>query len=157
MPTEMDTDDRRDEREGTFAEKYDRDLWLTALEEVGTAGTTEIHEKVEEICREKGIDEGEMPVWRTTYERLNKLEGEGEVNGEKIGNSTVWKIMGETRRQKVYEKTKERGPATAEALSEGTDIEKEDFREVLNNLKEDGKVESELMGDSIVWYVDPSN
>lgn len=154
----MDTDDknggRRDQKEGTFAEMYDRELWLTALEKEGVSGTTDVHERVEEICRSRGIDEGDMPVWRTTYERLKKLDGEGEIQGETIGNSTVWRIMGKTRRQKVYEKTKDMGPATAEALSEGTDMDRDEFRGVLGTLKDDGEVESELMGDSIVWYVD---
>jgi hypothetical protein len=144
-------EDRAREDTGTFAEEYDKRLWLQVLEDMQSGGTTDIHKEIEKICREEGVD---APTWRTTYNRLQKLEEEDEIDSEKVGDSTRWFVTGSTRKKVVLDAVENQGPATAKALSTGSKLTESDFEEILYQLEEEDKVRSELMGSKLVWMVE---
>jgi DeoR/GlpR family transcriptional regulator of sugar metabolism len=69
----------RDEESGEFIQKYPQEEFLQALEELGSAGTTDVSEHV-------GCDR------RTAYLKLQSLEEEGKVASQKVGNALLWKL-----------------------------------------------------------------
>ncbi|MUV85329.1 transcriptional regulator [Natronomonas sp. CBA1123] len=69
----------RDEESGKFTETYPPRDFLNALEELNSAGTSEIAESV-------GCDR------RTAYLKLQSLEEEGKVQSRKVGNALLWKL-----------------------------------------------------------------
>jgi CRP-like cAMP-binding protein len=70
----------RDSETGEFAVKYPREDFLEAIQENGgMAGTTDIAEYV-------GV------IRETAYKKLKRMEEDGDVASEKVGNSLVWTI-----------------------------------------------------------------
>lgn len=69
----------RDEESGEFIQKYPQEEFLQALEELDSAGTTDVSEHV-------GCDR------RTAYLKLQSLEEEGKVTSQKVGNALLWKL-----------------------------------------------------------------
>ena len=70
---------KRDENSGKFAEEYPLEDFLTALDELGPSGTTDIADAV-------GCDR------RTAYLKLQSLEENGEVLSQEVGRSLLWKL-----------------------------------------------------------------
>lgn len=70
----------RDEETGKFTEAYPREEFIEAIEKQGgMAGTTDIAEEV-------GV------IRETAYKKLQRMEKEGEVQSQKIGNSLIWTV-----------------------------------------------------------------
>ncbi|WP_436903562.1 transcriptional regulator [Halovenus halobia] len=69
----------RDEGSGKFTETYPPENFTNALEELGSAGTTDIADIV-------GCDR------RTAYLKLQSLEEEGKVQSQKVGNALLWEL-----------------------------------------------------------------
>jgi predicted transcriptional regulator len=69
----------RDEESGKFTESYPPKDFLQALDELGSAGTTDIADLV-------GCDR------RTAYLKLQSLEKEGKVQSQKVGNALLWEL-----------------------------------------------------------------
>jgi len=69
----------RDEKSGRYTEEYPEREFIQALEELGSAGTTDISNYV-------GCDR------RTAYLKLQSLENKGEVSSQKVGNSLLWEL-----------------------------------------------------------------
>jgi len=69
----------RDEDSGQFSEEYPPELFLEAIGELGSAGTTDIAEYV-------GCDR------RTAYLKLQALEEQEKVSSQKVGNALLWKL-----------------------------------------------------------------
>jgi predicted transcriptional regulator len=67
----------RDEESGKFTEKYPREAFLSAVENIENATTKKVSERV-------GCS------YDLAYRRLNTLADDGEVNREEIGASFVW-------------------------------------------------------------------
>lgn len=67
----------RDEDTGQFSEKYPLELFLTAVNELDTATTSKVAEKVS--CS-----------YDLAYRRLHDLEKEGDLTKQDIGGSFVW-------------------------------------------------------------------
>jgi len=135
----------RDEESGEYIESAELEVWLKAVEELGSAGTSQVHE---EVVDRLGDD---APTRRTTHTKLQELERRGEITSKMINDSLMWRVSPDSRREVVYKTVKEKGPATAEALSEGTNLTAEEFKDVLYTLEDEDRVESELVGDKMVW------
>ena len=72
--------DRRDDKSGRFTEKYPKEAFLNAIDNLGgAAGTQEIADQV-------GSN------YNTTYSKLQKLEDEGEVESRKVANAHLWSV-----------------------------------------------------------------
>ena len=69
----------RDKNSGKFTEEYPREEFISTLEELGSAGTTEISNQI-------GCDR------RTAYLKLKSLEEEGEIKSKKVGNALLWEL-----------------------------------------------------------------
>lgn len=69
----------RDEESGRFTEEYPEEEFIQALEELGSAGTTDISNYV-------GCDR------RTAYLKLQSLEEENKVTSQKVGNALLWEL-----------------------------------------------------------------
>jgi len=69
----------RDEESGRFTEEYPEEEFIHALEELGSAGTTDISNYV-------GCDR------RTAYLKLQGLEEENKVTSQKVGNALLWEL-----------------------------------------------------------------
>ena len=69
--------DERDEDSGQFTPTFSDEDFLEAVREGEIPSTTKIADAVG--CK-----------YRTAYERLNRLEDDGAVESEKVGNSLVW-------------------------------------------------------------------
>ncbi len=69
----------RDKNSGKFTEEYPREEFISTLEELGSAGTTDISNQV-------GCDR------RTAYLKLKSLEEEGEIKSKKVGNALLWEL-----------------------------------------------------------------
>jgi len=69
----------RDKNSGKFTEEYPREEFISALEEIGSAGTTDISNQI-------GCDR------RTAYLKLKSLEKEGEIKSKKVGNALLWEL-----------------------------------------------------------------
>lgn len=67
----------RDENTGQFEEQYPASSFLTAIDALENATTTQIAEEVE--CS-----------YDLAYRKLNELEDDGEVRNQKIGNTLLW-------------------------------------------------------------------
>lgn len=77
------TNPERDEDTGKFTETYPREDFLAAIEkEGGMAGTSDIAEQV-------GV------IRETAYKKLQRMEEDGQVKSQKVGNSLVWLIANE--------------------------------------------------------------
>jgi hypothetical protein len=72
------SDRGRDEDSGQFTEEYPEQKFLQAVEELDSAGTSDIAEYV-------GCDR------RTAYLKLTSLEQDGKLESDKIGNALLWK------------------------------------------------------------------
>ena len=69
----------RDKNSGKFTEEYPREEFISSLEELGSAGTTDISNQI-------GCDR------RTAYLKLKSLEEEGEIKSKKVGNALLWEL-----------------------------------------------------------------
>jgi len=69
----------RDKNSGKFTEEYPREEFISTLEELGSAGTTDISDQI-------GCDR------RTAYLKLKSLEEEGEIKSKKVGNALLWEL-----------------------------------------------------------------
>ena len=69
----------RDKNSGKFTEEYPREEFISTLEELGSAGTTDISNHI-------GCDR------RTAYLKLKSLEEEGEIKSKKVGNALLWEL-----------------------------------------------------------------
>jgi len=69
----------RDKNSGKFTEEYPREDFISTLEELGSAGTTDISNQI-------GCDR------RTAYLKLKSLEEEGEIKSKKVGNALLWEL-----------------------------------------------------------------
>ncbi len=69
----------RDKNSGKFTEEYPREEFISTLEELGSAGTTDISNQI-------GCDR------RTAYLKLKSLEEEGEIKSKKVGNALLWEL-----------------------------------------------------------------
>ncbi|ELZ21065.1 hth domain-containing protein [Halosimplex carlsbadense 2-9-1] len=72
----------RDNETGKFTVKYPREDFLEAIRKNGgMAGTSDIAESI-------GV------IRETAYKKLKRMEEDGEVNSQRVGNSLVWTIEG---------------------------------------------------------------
>lgn len=69
----------RDEESGRFTEEYPEEEFIQALEELGSAGTTDISNYIS--CDR-----------RTAYLKLQSLEEEDKVTSQKVGNALLWEL-----------------------------------------------------------------
>ena len=70
----------RDEDSGRYTESYPPEMFLKALNALnGMASTQEVADEAE--CE-----------YRTTYEKLVKLEDSGQITSRKVGNARLWSI-----------------------------------------------------------------
>lgn len=67
----------RDEDSGRYREEFSREQFLHAVEEIDNPTTKKIADSV-------GCS------YDLAYRRLKKLSNEGEITGEKVGNSYLW-------------------------------------------------------------------
>lgn len=74
-----DRNPERNEKTGQFDDHYPDEAFLSAIKQLGGAGTSSIAESV-------GCDR------RTAYIRLSEMKEEGIVVGEKIGGVYLWEI-----------------------------------------------------------------
>lgn len=72
-------DRKRDEKSGQFTEEYPLEDFVTAVQVIGPAGTTDIAEEV-------GCDR------RTAYLKLSELKEDGEIESQKVGNALLWSM-----------------------------------------------------------------
>lgn len=128
---------------GTFG-SYEHDPWLDAVEKVGSGSTKDVHEQV---CQDW---EGSGPAYKTTFDKLHDLADDGKINRQDVGGNWQWTAKGSPK-ESVFRVVKEKGPARAEVLAEFSDIPEEEFEGVLRELEEDGRVVSELTGNTIIW------
>lgn len=69
--------DEREEETGQFQPSFSDEEFLEAVETVDPATTSAVADAV-------GCE------YRTAYERLNRLEDDGRVSSQEVGNSFVW-------------------------------------------------------------------
>jgi len=73
---------------------YDIEIWEEAIESVDDSSgrsTIDIHEDIVGILHERGVeDEDEIPSYRTTFTKLEKLRREGKVTKKNAPNSSIW-------------------------------------------------------------------
>ena len=135
---------------------YDIEIWEEAIESVDDSSgrsTVDIHEDVIEILHERGVeDEDEIPSYRTTFTKLEKLRREGKVTKKNAPNSSIWAKETEGMTGRVLRALRERESGTAEKVAEdlgGVDVN--EVEEALHELREDGDVESVEVGSREIW------
>jgi hypothetical protein len=74
--------DERDEETGQFTPEFADGEFLDAVSQGELPTTNDIADAVG--CK-----------YRTAYERLNRLEDEGQIASKKVGNSLVWMLVDE--------------------------------------------------------------
>ena len=75
----------RDDSSGQFTDEYPRELFLQTIDsEGGMAATGDVADQIG--CAHD-----------TAYKKLNQLEGERLVEGQKFGNSLVWSVTDKGR------------------------------------------------------------
>jgi transposase len=67
----------RDNRSGRYTTEYELEVFVEAVETLGVSSTRDIADKV-------GCS------YDLAYRRLNQLAEEGEVEGNKFGNTYLW-------------------------------------------------------------------
>ncbi|ELY83544.1 hypothetical protein [Natrinema altunense] len=68
----------RDEKSGKYTERYLPDTFVTALEELSGAATTQ------EVADEVGC------AYRTAFAKLSELEDAGGITSRTVGNAYLW-------------------------------------------------------------------
>jgi hypothetical protein len=135
---------------------YDMEIWEEAIERVENPpgrSTVDIHDEVVEILYERGIeDEDEIPSYRTTFTKLEKLRREGKVTKRKAPNSSMWMPETEGMKGRVLRALRERESGTVEKIAEdlgGIDVN--EVENALHGLRDEGDVESVEVGSREIW------
>jgi len=135
---------------------YDMEVWEEAVRRVEDQldrGTTAIHDEVVEIFHERGVeDDDEIPTYRTTFSKLEKLRREGKVAKREVANSIMWLPQTEDLKDRVLRALRERESGTVEKVAEdlgGVDVD--EVEDALLELREDGDVESVEIGSKEIW------
>lgn len=135
---------------GEFSTPYP-DRWFTeTLRELGgSAGRSEIHEKLKEKHGENA------PAARTVQYRLEKLYDEGRLDREKVGGGKTsayrWFLSNEDR-ERVIRQVRDAGVAGAKAHAANIEgLSEEEVEKILHELEDEGEVESENVNGTLVW------
>lgn len=135
---------------------YDMEIWEEAMnrvEDPSGRSTVAIHDEVVEILYERGVkDEDEIPSYRTTFTKLEKLRREGKVAKRELANSSMWMPETEGMEGRVLRALRKRESGTVEKIAEdlgGVDVD--EVEDALGELKEKGDVESVEVGSREIW------
>jgi len=135
---------------------YDMEIWEEAIERVeGSSGwsTVDIHDEVVEILYERSVeDEDEIPSYRTTFTKLEKLRREGKVAKREVANSSMWMPETEGMEGRVLRALRKRESGTVEKVAEdlgGVDVD--EVEDALHELRDEGEVESVEVGSREIW------
>ena len=135
---------------------YDIEIWEEAIESVDDSSgrsTIDIHEDIVGILHERGVeDEDEIPSYRTTFTKLEKLRRAGKVTKKNAPNSSMWMPETEGMTGRTLRALRERESGTVEKVAEdlgGVDVG--EVEDALHELSEDGEVESVEVGSKEIW------
>ena len=135
---------------------YDTEVWEKAVQRVEDPldrSTAAIHDEVVEIFHERGVEnEDEIPTYRTTFSKLEKLRKEGKVAKREVANSSMWMPETEGMKGRVLRALRERESGTVEKVSEDLGgVSVDEVEKALRELREEGEVESVEVGSKEIW------
>jgi hypothetical protein len=135
---------------GEFSTPYPDRWFIEALRELGgSAGKSQICE----VLNEKHGDSA--PARRTVQNRLERLNEEGRLGKERVGSgetSAIRWYLSDEGKERVIRQLREAGIAGAKAHAANIDgLDEGEVEEILHKLEEEGEVESENIGGTLVW------